>query len=180
MEDNTKAPTRDPRVGFFDDLIRDLNKIGVSVEVHKDVYVGSRGKVYRPFLLVPSVGLAVAIEPNSEESICYKKLGLVLIALSAQDLEPSSRVNALTSIIAYITSTKLETKKRTLIRVNLCYGRRAVKETIAALPAASDSYLVLVGDTELSNIKAYPSHGGLRVILRPKRKTRDRAATQSQ
>lgn len=159
MDDHNK----DLKQMFFEHFIMSLNALGVSAEIHRDVLVAVKGSPYVPFILIPTAAMAITLNASESEAGILKKLGFDVVELEVAYLN----VTTAESSAKVVSQTRVESKKRTLIRVNLCHGRKTVQQ-----PEVDGPELPFLFSQEpaLKTMKAYPNYGGHRVVLRPKRK----------
>jgi very-short-patch-repair endonuclease len=168
----------------FYGLVRALKTSGVKCEVHKNTVLGLSGKYKRPDMLIPSAGLVIEIDSrggmdpqqklreDSERDAFYSRLGLQVLSISDSEAsnEPS-RSARIQKIVDLVRHANLTRERRTLIRVNICLGRKSLS---TKFPHIAD-YKTTNGDevadpaSDAKGLKLLKWWGGTKVIIRPKR-----------
>jgi hypothetical protein len=168
---------------FADALIHAIAAEGFNLELYRNVFLGHQGTVMRPDIYIPAYGFVVEVNgPRHERTDVmakdarnrthYEKLKLFVYEVSNADAKDgTSRTKKIAEIIAHLKSNALDAKRRGLIRVNVCAGRKTVADKTARFTSTLDT-MVTFSEGALKGFRAIPSFGGSKFIFRKKRVSR--------
>ena len=165
---------------FADALIKAIDAEGFNLELFRNVFLGYKGSVLRPDILIPAYGLVVEINGSSHNTVpgmakdaakreYYAKLKLFVMDIENVDAhDPVTRQRLVTGIINHLKANPLDKKKRGLIRVNICAGRKTLDEKVRSF-AGTVQHAVTFTEGSLKGFKVSPAYGGSKFIFRKKR-----------